>query len=61
MSQSERDVLQQSDAASGAGFDIHGVVGIEVAPDTPGASQLRDMLAPFLGQSSASREWLSVM
>jgi hypothetical protein len=55
VSQSERDVLQQSGAASGTGFDIHGVVGIEVAPGTPGASQLRDMLAPFLGKSVASR------
>ncbi|MCU1555329.1 MAG: hypothetical protein JWM13_2815 [Arthrobacter sp.] len=55
MSQSERDVVQQSGAASGAGFDIHGVVGIDVAPGTPGESQLRDMLAPFLGKSGASR------
>ncbi|MET3922569.1 hypothetical protein [Arthrobacter sp. UYEF20] len=55
MSQSERDVIQHSGAASGAGFDIHGVVGIEVAPGTPGESQLRDMLAPFLGKSVASR------
>ncbi|MET4134674.1 hypothetical protein [Pseudarthrobacter sp. PvP090] len=55
MSQSERDVIEQSGAASGAGFDVHGVVGIEVAPGTPGESQLRDMLAPFLGKSSAAR------
>ena len=55
MSQSERDVIEMSGAASGAGFDIHGMVGIEVAPGTPGESQLRDMLAPFLGKSMASR------
>src|SRR5687768_1452865 len=59
MSQSERDVVQQSGEASGASFDIHGVVGIDVAPGTPGESQLRDMLAPFLGKSAASR-WLSI-
>lgn len=55
MSQSERDVVQQSGAAGGTGFDIHGVVGIDVAPGTPGESQLRDMLAPFLGTSAAFR------
>lgn len=29
-------------------FDVHGLVGIDVHPGTPGQDQLRDMLAPFL-------------
>ncbi|PYI65808.1 hypothetical protein CVV68_16390 [Arthrobacter livingstonensis] len=36
-----------SPVQTGAHFDIHGLVGIEVAPGTPGAPQLVDMLGPF--------------
>ncbi|XAS67078.1 hypothetical protein V3C33_16725 [Micrococcaceae bacterium Sec5.7] len=53
MNQSERDVMRESSASMGASFDVHGLVGIEVDPGTPGESQLRDMLAPFLGKSRA--------
>jgi hypothetical protein len=53
MSQSEQDVKQPAGASFGASFDVHGVVGIDAA--TPGESQLRDMLAPFLGESRAPR------
>ena len=55
MSQSDRDVKPPIGASVGASFDVHGVVGIEVEPGTPGESQLRDMLAPFLGVSHAPR------
>jgi len=36
-----------SSIQAGAHFDVHGLVGVEVAPGTPGAPQLVDMLAPF--------------
>ncbi len=55
MSQSERDVKQPTGASLGASFDVHGIVGIDVEPDTPGEAQLRDMLAPFLGASRAAK------
>lgn len=55
MSQSEQDVTQPTGAAFGASFNIHGIVGIDVEAGTPGEPQLRDMLAPFLGESGASR------
>jgi hypothetical protein len=55
MSQSERDVKPPIGASVGASFDVHGLVGIEVEPGTPGESQLCDMLAPFLGESQASK------
>jgi hypothetical protein len=53
MSQPERSVMKESGAPAGASFDVHGLVGIDVAPGTPGESQLRDMLGPFLGGSHA--------
>jgi hypothetical protein len=34
--------------STGTTFDIHGLVGIDVDPGTPGEPQLLDMLAPFL-------------
>jgi hypothetical protein len=34
-------------------FDIHGLVGIDVDPGTPGEAQLLDMLAPFIAESKA--------
>ncbi|MCU1548354.1 MAG: hypothetical protein JWO29_1305 [Arthrobacter sp.] len=55
MSQPERGLKHPVGASAGASFDVHGVVGVEVEPGTPGESQLRDMLAPFLGESQASR------
>lgn len=36
-----------SPVSTGAHFDVHGLVGIEVVPGTPGAPQLVDMLGPF--------------
>lgn len=36
-----------SPVQTGAHFNVHCLVGIEVAPGTPGAPQLVDMLAPF--------------
>ncbi|WP_113717171.1 hypothetical protein [Arthrobacter dokdonensis] len=36
-----------SPVQTGAHFDVHGLVRIEVAPGTPGAPQLVDMLSPF--------------
>ncbi|MCQ9163353.1 MULTISPECIES: hypothetical protein [unclassified Arthrobacter] len=36
-----------SPVQTGAHFDIHGLVSVEVAPGTPGAPQLVDMLRPF--------------
>ena len=55
MSQPERDVKQPIGASAGASFDVHGIVGIDVEAGTPGEPQLRDMLAPFLGNSTAPR------
>ena len=55
MSQPERDVKQPIGASVGASFDVHGIVGIDVEAGTPGEPQLRDMLAPFLGESGAPR------
>jgi hypothetical protein len=37
-------------------FDIHGLVAVRVEPGTPGEAQLRDMLSPFIGESSAPRQ-----
>ena len=53
MSQSEKDALKDLTPSAGTSFDVHGLVGIDVAPGTPGEAQLRDMLAPFLGPSRA--------
>lgn len=36
-------------------FDIHGLVSVQVEPGTPGEAQLRDMLSPFVGDSTATR------
>lgn len=55
MSQSEREVKEPTGASYGASFDIHSIVGIDVDPGTPGEPQLRDMLAPFAGQSLAAK------
>lgn len=53
MSQSEKGVMRDAAPPTGTTFDVHGLVGIDVAPGTPGEAQLRDMLAPFLGGSRA--------
>ncbi len=53
MSQAERDVVTPAGSSAGATFDVHGLVGIDVEPGTPGEAQLRDMLAPFLRASRA--------
>lgn len=37
-------------------FDVHGLVAVHVEPGTPGAPQLQDMLAPFVGESTAPRQ-----
>jgi len=39
---------EQVDLHSGAHFNVHGLVVLDVAPDTPGTPQLIDMMAPFL-------------
>jgi hypothetical protein len=38
---------------AGARFEVQGLVGIQVAPHTPGTAQLLDMLGPFLGQAGS--------
>lgn len=38
--------------AAGDRFDVHGLVDLQVAPGTPGAAQLRDMLGPFLARDT---------
>jgi hypothetical protein len=43
--------MKDSDASTGASFDVHGLVGIEVDSGTPGGSELHDVLAPFRGGS----------
>jgi hypothetical protein len=45
--------MKDSDGSTGASFDVHGLVGIEVDSGTPGGSELHDVLAPFLGASRA--------
>ncbi|GGH98137.1 hypothetical protein ACFFGR_16560 [Arthrobacter liuii] len=46
--------LSPSRHATSTTFDVHGLVAIHVEAGTPGEDQLRDMLAPFIGDSSAS-------
>jgi hypothetical protein len=45
--------LPRTGEGSTATFDVHGLVAIHVEAGTPGEDQLRDMLAPFIGVSSA--------
>lgn len=45
--------MKDSEASTGASFDVHGLVGIDVDSGTPGGSELRHVLAPFLGASGA--------
>jgi hypothetical protein len=56
VSRLETDVAEGTGANTGATFDIHGLVSIDVEPGTPGEPQLRDMLAPFLGGSTAAHQ-----
>lgn len=53
MSQTETAGMSPTSTSLGASFDVHGLVAIRVQPDTPGEAQLRDMLAPFLGEPRA--------
>ncbi|HEV7167623.1 MAG TPA: hypothetical protein VGN49_06590 [Micrococcaceae bacterium] len=53
MSQTDTAGMSPADISTGASFDVHGLVAVRVEPGTPGEAQLRDMLAPFLGDSRA--------
>ena len=53
MSRADIAAVQQGDSSIRASFDVHGLVAVQVEPETPGEDQLRDMLAPFSGDSRA--------
>lgn len=48
--------LPPTQPSTAASFDVHNLVAVRVDSGTPGEPQLRDMLAPFLGESHARLE-----
>lgn len=56
MTKTETGRLSLASASGGTSFDIHRLVAVRVDPNTPGEAQLRDMMAPFLGESQADLE-----
>lgn len=56
MSRTQTTALRGTQPQNGLTFDVHGLVAVRVEGGTPGEAQLRDMLAPFVGESTAPKQ-----